>query len=228
MENYIVSPKIAAALVAAQKAFGPALKTSDNPHFRSKYADLASVVEAVIDGLNDNGIYLVQKTHDCDDGSVVETVFVHSSGETFSAGRLHVPASKRDAHGYMSALTYARRYSLMAACGIAPEDDDGNNAAASPPGQKAMPQPSGKAPVAPKQDIQTDKRLQPLYDQIKKSREALGWTQKEVEQVCQEINKKKVMECDAQELIKLATEMDSQYKMVNWRPPSDLGPGEQS
>ena len=48
--------KIAAALVKAQKAFGPALKTSNNPHFRSKYADLSACVEAVIDGLNDNGI----------------------------------------------------------------------------------------------------------------------------------------------------------------------------
>jgi hypothetical protein len=59
---------------------------------------------------------------------MVETVFVHESGEIFSAGKLHVPAVKHDAQGYGSALTYARRYSLMAACGIAPEDDDGNAA----------------------------------------------------------------------------------------------------
>ena len=54
------------------------------------------------------------------------TVFVHESGETLECGILHVPASKQDPQGYGSALTYARRYSLMAACGIAPEDDDGN------------------------------------------------------------------------------------------------------
>ena len=59
----------------------------------------------------------------------METLFIHESGETLSAGRLHVPATKQDAQGYGSALTYARRYSLMAACGIAPEDDDGNAAA---------------------------------------------------------------------------------------------------
>ena len=62
---------------------------------------------------------------------IVETVFVHESGETFSGGKLHVPASKQDPQGYGSALTYARRYSLMAACGIAPEDDDGNMASRS-------------------------------------------------------------------------------------------------
>lgn len=120
--------EIASALVKAQKAFGPALKTATNPHFKKNYADLAACIEAVVDALNANGIALVQQTSDCSDGVIVETVFVHESGETFSSGRLHVPASKNDAQGYGSALTYARRYSLMAACGIAPEDDDGNAA----------------------------------------------------------------------------------------------------
>jgi hypothetical protein len=119
---------IATALVKAQKAFGPALKTSTNPHFRSRYADLSACVEAVITGLNDNGIALIQKCYDCENGVMVETVFVHESGETLECGILHVPAAKQDPQGYGSALTYARRYSLMAAAGIAPEDDDGNSA----------------------------------------------------------------------------------------------------
>jgi ERF superfamily len=130
--------KIATALVKAQKAFGPALKSSSNPHFRSKYADLSACVEAVIDALNDNGIVLTQQVHECDNGVIVETVFIHESGATMSCGRLHVPATKQDAQGYGSALTYARRYSLMAACGIAPEDDDGN-AASRRPTQPAAP-----------------------------------------------------------------------------------------
>lgn len=117
---------IATALVKAQKAFGPALKTATNPHFRSRYADLSACVEAVVDALNDNGIYLLQKNYDCSDGVMVETVFVHESGEMLECGIVHFPAVKHDPQGYASALTYARRYSLMAACGIAPEDDDGN------------------------------------------------------------------------------------------------------
>lgn len=120
--------QIAQALVKAQKGFAPALKSSTNPHFRSKYADLSACVEAVIDSLNENGIALVQQTSECSDGVIVETTFIHESGEVLSCGKLHVPASKQDAQGYGSALTYARRYSLMAACGIAPEDDDGNAA----------------------------------------------------------------------------------------------------
>jgi hypothetical protein len=118
--------QIASALVKAQRQFGPALKTSTNPHFRSKYADLSACIEAVIDALNDNGIYLLQKNYDCSNGIMCETVFVHESGEMLECGIVHFPAVKQDPQGYASALTYARRYSLMAACGIAPEDDDGN------------------------------------------------------------------------------------------------------
>jgi hypothetical protein len=72
--------------------------------------------------------HLIQRTLPCESGVTVETVFLHTSGETMSSGPLHVPASKNDPQGYGSALTYARRYSFMAACGIAPEDDDGNAA----------------------------------------------------------------------------------------------------
>ena len=124
--------QIATALVKAQKAFGPALKTATNPHFKSRYADLAACVEAVIGGLNDNGIALIQRNSLDDSGVTVETVFVHESGEMLECGKLHVPAAKHDPQGYGSALTYARRYSLMAACGIAPEDDDGNAGSKTP------------------------------------------------------------------------------------------------
>lgn len=130
--THTLSPKISAALVKAQRAFGPALKTHTNPAFRSKYADLSACIEAVLDGLHGAGIALVQKQHPHDGGVAVETIFVHESGETFSAGVLTVPAAKQDPQGYGSALTYARRYSLMAACGIAPEDDDGNKASKPP------------------------------------------------------------------------------------------------
>ena len=117
---------IATAFVQAQKEFNPALKSATNPHFKSKYADLAACVEAVIDALNNHGIALMQLNHESQGGVTVETMFIHESGETLSSGKLFVPASKQDPQGFGSALTYARRYSLMAACGIAPEDDDGN------------------------------------------------------------------------------------------------------
>jgi hypothetical protein len=123
---------IATALVKAQKAFGPALKSSTNPHFKSRYADLSACVEAVIDALNNNGIALIQQNQPSPDGVIIETIFLHESGESLNCGQLFVPANKHDAQGFGSALTYARRYSLMAACGIAPEDDDGNTASRRP------------------------------------------------------------------------------------------------
>lgn len=124
--------KIASAFVKAKKEFSPALKCSSNPHFKSKYADLAACIEAVDDALLNHGIAVVQETTEDQSGVTVETVFIHESGESLRCGKLHVPASKQDPQGYGSALTYARRYSLMAACGIAPEDDDGNAASRQP------------------------------------------------------------------------------------------------
>jgi len=158
--------QIATALVKAQRDFAPALKTSTNPHFRSRYADLAACVEAVIDALNQNGIALVQRTHDSDNGVAVETLLVHESGETISGGILHVPAAKHDPQGYGSALTYARRYSLMAACGIAPEDDDANAA------QRTRPTPvprNAGASVSPEQNNAPAGDPAPSQDEIDKA-----------------------------------------------------------
>jgi hypothetical protein len=137
--------KIAAAFVAAKRGFTPVLKTETNSHFKNKYADLAVCLEAVNNALLENGIAVYQETFDVQDGVTVETCFLHESGEMLRMGKLHVPASKHDPQGYGSALTYARRFSLMAACGIAAvgEDDDGNAGS-----KKPIPKPEGK-PVNP-------------------------------------------------------------------------------
>ncbi|NBW14041.1 MAG: ERF superfamily protein [Caulobacteraceae bacterium] len=148
---------IYAAFVKAQKAFGPALKTSTNPHFKSRYADLSAVVEAVIDALNSNGIAVIQKSHPNESGVSIETVFIHESGESISSGILSVPAAKHDPQGFGSAMTYARRYSLMAACGIAPEDDDGN--AASKPKKRSLNSRGSTPCVLHASSIRTGRRL---------------------------------------------------------------------
>lgn len=137
--------EIYSALVKAQKGFGPALKSSTNPHFRSKYADLSACIEAVVDSLNENGVMLMQVTHEVENGVMIETLFLHESGEQMSAGKLFMPATKFDPQGFGSALSYARRYSLMAACGIAPEDDDANTAVKSTSYQQTKPTPPTQA-----------------------------------------------------------------------------------
>ena len=134
-------PALFAALAKAQHQFGPALKRAENPHLRSKYADLAACMEAVQAAINKNGIALVQITHsDRDDQIGIETWFIHESGEAQGFGVLYLPATKHDPQGFGSAMTYARRYSLMAACGIAPEDDDGEAAKkTTPPARQSAP-----------------------------------------------------------------------------------------
>ena len=164
-----IGKNIAAAFVKAQRAFGPALKTSTNPHFKSKYADLANCVEAVVDALNANGIALMQRTFECKDGVMVETVFVHESGEVMECGMLHVPAGKQDPQGYGSALTYARRYSLLAATGLAPEDDDGNQASRRTEIKSTVNENQILDLLAAMDEVTTLKELQDAYKQAYKA-----------------------------------------------------------
>ena len=116
---------------------GRALKDATNPAFRSKYADLASVMDACMPALNKHGIAVLQPLVDDEHGRYVKTVFVH--GESGDAVECRVPliVGKNDMQGYGSAVTYARRYGLMSMAGIAPEDDDGNAAAKAAPAQQA-------------------------------------------------------------------------------------------
>jgi hypothetical protein len=118
--------ELSAAMAKAFSAIEGAVKGKTNPAFRSKYADLAAVVDAVKPALAENGLWFLQVTHPNERGVCVETVIHHASGQSVSCGQLFMPASKQDAQGYGSALTYARRYSLMAAFGVPAEDDDGN------------------------------------------------------------------------------------------------------
>jgi hypothetical protein len=145
------------AFIAAQAEFSALKKDATNPHFKMQYATLAAALDAVLPALNKHGLGVFQKTTPEDKGVRVETYFIHTSGEQLMAGELYLPAVKADPQGFGSALTYARRYSLMAACGIAPEDDDANSATEavkahqSKPPQKAEPatteKPKPKAPL---------------------------------------------------------------------------------
>lgn len=131
------------AFAKAQKDMGAALKTATNPAFKSKYADLGAVIEAVLPALHASGFALLQPPHS--DGALVEveTILVHESGG-YIRSVLGVRPTKQDPQGIGSAITYARRYALQSIAGIAPEDDDGK--AASAPAQKAAPAPAPQAP----------------------------------------------------------------------------------
>lgn len=126
--------KIAPAFVKAQAACNGAKKSSNNPHFKSKYADLSAVWSACEEALEANSLAVVQGLGEVIDGKLhIETMLLHSSGQWMKS-LASIPLPKSDPQGYGSASTYARRYTLAAMMGIVQEDDDGN--AASKPAPK--------------------------------------------------------------------------------------------
>jgi len=117
-----------AALAKAQGEIIPAKKDVENTFFKSKYADLASVQDVLREPLSKNGLSVIQLARNIESGVEVETILAHSSGQ-FISETLACPLQKKDAQGIGLAITYLRRYGLMAMCGVAAEDDDGNSAA---------------------------------------------------------------------------------------------------
>lgn len=128
MDTAHATPELFAALSAAQGEIENASKNAANPHFKSRYADLAEILNTARPVFAKHGLCIVQ--HPGFDGSLasVTTVIGHSGGGYLMAVASCVPA-KSDAQGIGSATTYLRRYSAAAAAGIAQEDDDGQAAA---------------------------------------------------------------------------------------------------
>lgn len=122
--------KLAEALSKAQGKFEHAKKDVDNPYFKSKYADLASVIDAAKPHLSANDLAVIQTTQFDSVGKIILiTMLVHKSGE-FIKSEYPIKPVKDDPQGMGSAITYARRYCFSAITGIAADDDDGNAASA--------------------------------------------------------------------------------------------------
>ena len=153
---------LAAALAKAQGEMENAGKNSVNPHFRSKYADLAEIINTVRPVLAKHGLSVTQ--FPSFDGTLahVETIIAHQSGEWMS-GTTSSPVQKADPQGIGSATTYLRRYSLAAVCNLAQEDDDAN-ASSKAPKQSAKPMPvpaQAQKPVpapVPNEPMMTDQQ----------------------------------------------------------------------
>ena len=128
MTEVIKHKNIAAALAAAQMQMGKALKTSNNPHFKSKYADLSSVMTACLPSLNEAGIAVVQLPLSDKGDHSLRTIFMHADTAETVECTIPLIIQKNDMQGLGSALTYARRYGLQCLAGLAAYDDDGNAA----------------------------------------------------------------------------------------------------
>lgn len=127
MSDLSLAP-LAKALAAAQGELRHAEKDSANPHFKSRYASLASVLDAIRDPLSRHGLSVVQCPTRGEGGAVcVETILLHESGALLRSTLAAKPAQDTP-QGIGSTITYLRRYGLMAVVGIAADDDDGEAA----------------------------------------------------------------------------------------------------
>ncbi len=132
MEKSESIKNLAMAMSKAQGEMGGAVKAKDNPFFKSKYADLSAVIQAVKEPFANNGLSYVQFPINDNEKIGVETILMHSSGEFLSTSYT-VKANKQDAQGAGSVITYCRRYALQSIAGIPSEDDDGNAASSKNP-----------------------------------------------------------------------------------------------
>ena len=129
--------QLSAALLKAQRSIKFASKDAKNPHFKSTYADLPAVIDAIKPALNDAGLVFLQTFSPSEAGFIaVTTRLMHETGEWIE-DTATVPLPKSDPQGYGSAATYARRYSLAAITGLYQDDDDGNAASNTKPAQIA-------------------------------------------------------------------------------------------
>lgn len=132
---------LATDLAIAQGEIENADKNSVNPHFKNKYADLSEILNTIRPVMSKHGLAVVQFPSYESSVASVETVLTHKSGEWMS-GIASCRVTKDDAQGYGSALTYLRRYSLSAVCGISQEDDDGQASVKQSPSKPVLVAPS--------------------------------------------------------------------------------------
>ena len=203
-----------AALAKAQGSMGGAKKGAKNPFFKSRYADLASVLEAIVPALNAHGLALLQLPgFDGETGRpTLTTIICHEGG-----GRIEsvssIPAAKMDPQGYGSAISYLRRYAAQAALAVPAVDDDGEGAMmrhaplqerlgrAKPPRQAAPPPPQQAAPDAlhhPSWAPQRKAFCARLAD--------AGWKYDEVAWICEELGRPRPSAVDA----------GSRRRMLGW------------
>lgn len=141
-------PGLVAALIAAKREFAPATKNAINPHFKNRYVDLDGTLAACEEALGNHGLAVIQTTDASAVGGapVLITELVHVSGECRKGQYPLSPAKLNDPQALGACLTYARRYSYMAILGIAPTDDDGNEASGR--GEGNGPKAPHRAPIA--------------------------------------------------------------------------------
>lgn len=171
-------PKFAAAFVAAQSELTGVVKDAKNPHFRSTYATLEAVTDALRPVLAKHKLAYMQFPGTLTEvGLTVQTIVFHECGEG-AVGNFTVPIAKRDPQGAGSAITYACRYALMAAFGLPPTDDDGEAAMDRSEGAKRIYAPSAHITDGPNKPVKVAAKPKPAEpDAMKNADNVLAYSE---------------------------------------------------
>jgi hypothetical protein len=175
--------ELATALAKAQGEMDHAKRNQNNPHFKSSFADLSAVIDAIREPFAKNGLAYIQSPVTLIQGEVtIRTRIVHSSGQ-WTEGEISARPMKNDPQGIGSAITYLRRYGLMAMVGIAPaDDDDGNNSSSGHHRDRQEPR-RQQEQKPPQQQPAPKPKWAPSPDQLhalKNAADHNGWTSSEV------------------------------------------------
>lgn len=164
MDSGLALDKLAPALVALQSEMTPVAKTASNPFFKSKYAPLPEVMEAAQPLLAKHKLAISQFVTHLDSQSALRTILLHESGQYLEDVQ-PLLLTKQDPQSQGSAITYARRYGVMAVLGlVADEDDDGNAASRG----SAAPQSNAPKPV-------TEELIDQIYELAKAKGKDEAW-----------------------------------------------------
>jgi|688.fasta_scaffold788448_2 hypothetical protein len=155
--------QIATALLKAQSEMSNPKKGATNPFFKSKYADLNAIREAVIPTLNANGISVLQPISHIEGKNFVKTILLHESGELMESLTEIIYNKQNDAQAQGSGISYARRYALQSFVCVGADDDDGNKAS-QPTAQKSQ---VAEKPHATKEIMDTAKKQNYSIAQIR-------------------------------------------------------------
>jgi hypothetical protein len=198
-------------LAKAQQEIDPAKKRSSNPHFKSKYADLTTVLDAILPALNENNLSLMQLVGETQDGSVTLTTILGHKNGAYVLALASCPLGRGGGpQGAGSGLTYLRRYAAQAIVGLGAEDDDGNTAQ----GRKAKTKPKHNPRELTRSETFNNRTFAATLSNI-----GDGWTYEQVAWMCEQKDKprpSKMEQAERNGLVRHLTEMAPE-KVEEWK-----------
>ena len=170
METSETKAELFKAFANFKKKLKQPLKDANNPFFKSKYVPLENVVQVVDEAMMDTGLSYIQEIEDLEEGYLrVDTIVLHESGEYMVIKGSKVKPVKNDPQSSGSATTYARRYSLSTAFGIASDPDDDGNGASQQAKNNQQPKNTQQPKAQPKPELTPEQKVTANIEWVNKN-----------------------------------------------------------